>query len=151
MRASKMVMREVLVFKRTWVQSLFFSFLQPTMFLTAMGLGLGSLINRSGSDLGVPYVHFLAPGILASTCMQTAAFATSYPILMKIIWQRNYEAIMATPLRVIDILFGEVGAVALRLSMVASAFLLVMFAFGIATSPLALAALPAAVLVGLAF
>lgn len=151
MKAAKMVFREVLVFRRTWVQSLFFSFLQPTMFLGAMGLGLGALVNRGGNDLGVPYVHFLAPGMLAATCMNTATFSSTFPILSKIVWQQNYEAILATPLGVIDVLAGEVAWAALRLSMVACAFLVVMFAFGAASSPLALLAFPAAVLTGLAF
>jgi lipooligosaccharide transport system permease protein len=66
-------------------------------------------------------------------------------------WQRNYEAISATPIRVVDIVLGELAWMAVRLSMVATAFALVMAAFGVPQSALALLAVPAAVLTGLAF
>jgi lipooligosaccharide transport system permease protein len=66
-------------------------------------------------------------------------------------WQRNYEAIHATPIRVADIVAGELVWLAARLSMVAATFMLVIGAFGVIRSPSAILALPAAVLTGLAF
>ena len=151
--ALRIVQRNALVYRRTWRGSVFFSFLQPAMFLAAMGLGLGRLVDRGGAALpgSVPFLTFLAPGLLAAACMQTAAFESSYPITGKMMWRRNYEAITATPIRVIDVVLGEVAWVAVRLVMVATAFTLVMAAFGITRSPLAWLAIPAAVITGLAF
>ena len=86
-------------------------------------LGLGGLVNRgSGGVGGVPYIDFLAPGLIAATTMQTAAFESMYPILAKIMWDRTYFAMLATPLAVRDVLVGEVTWLTLRLTMVASLF-----------------------------
>lgn len=149
----RVVHRNLLVYRRTWRGSIFFSFLQPFLFLAAMGLGIGALLDAGSTDAlgGVPYLHFLAPGLLAAACMQTGIFECSWPILSKIRWGRNYEAMLATPLDVDDVVVGELGWMALRLGTVAGAFLLIITAFGIASSPLALLAFPAAVLTGLAF
>lgn len=153
MRALRIVQRNAMVYRRVWRGSLFMSFLQPTLFLMAMGLGLGRLIDRGGAQLpgGVAYLAFLAPGLLAATCMQTASFESSFPIAGKMTWRRNYDAISATPLRIIDIVVGELAWIGLRLFAVATAFTAVIVTFGAARGTMVLAAIPAAVLTGLAF
>lgn len=143
-----------MVYRRVWRGSLFMSFLQPTLFLLAMGLGLGGLVDRGGTAQlpgGVSYLAFLAPGLLAATCMQTASFESSFPIAGKMTWRRNYEAMSATPVRVRDIVIGELSWIGLRLLTVAVAFTAVIVAFRATQSPLVVAAIPAAVLTGLAF
>nr|MBA2555729.1 ABC transporter permease [Chloroflexota bacterium] len=142
-----------LVYRRQWRGTLFSTFLTPVLFLLAMGIGLGAYVDRAGSaELGgVSYLAFLAPGLLAAQAMQTASFATTYPILASIQWLKTFDGMLNTPLRVRDILLGEVGWIALRLTMVASVFLLVIFLFGAVASPLAVFAVPVAVLTGLAF
>jgi lipooligosaccharide transport system permease protein len=152
-RALRIVQRNSMVYRRTWHGSLFLSFLQPALFLMAMGVGLGRLIDRAGGALpgGVPYLVFLAPGLLAATCMQTASFESSFAISGKMTWRRNYEAMFATPVRVIDIVLGELAWMGLRMLTVATAFTAVLAGFGAARSPLVVAAIPAAALTGLAF
>ncbi len=151
--AARLLQRNLLVYRRTWRGSLFGSFLTPLLYLTAMGIGLGQLVGKGGAPLpgGVDYLHFLGPGILASTCMQTASFESTYPIMGKISWRRNYEAILATPMEVHHLLIGELGWIAFRLMTMSSVFLAVLTLFGIPRSPLALLAIPAAMLTGLAF
>lgn len=151
--ALRLVQRNAIVYRRVWRGSLFSSFLQPALFLTAMGVGLGSLIDRGGAALpgGVAFLPFLAPGLLAAACMQTATFESSYPIAARMVWHRNYDAVVATPIRIVDIVIGELAWIAMRLCAVASAFTLVIAGFGVARSPLAIIAIPAAVLTGLAF
>jgi lipooligosaccharide transport system permease protein len=142
MGARHVVEYNMLVFKRVWRGSLTVSFFTPLFFLLAMGLGLGGLVNRgSGGVGGVPYIDFLAPGLIAATTMQTAAFESMYPILAKIMWDRTYFAMLATPIAVRDVLVGEV----------ASLFWLAMAVFGVARTPMSLLVIPAAVLNGLAF
>jgi lipooligosaccharide transport system permease protein len=150
--AIRIAQRNALVYRRAWRGSLFMSFLQPTLFLLAIGVGLGSLVD-AGSPLpgGVSFLEFLAPGLLAAACMQTATYESSYPISGKMTWRRNYEAMTATPIGTADLVFGELVWIAVRLSAVAVAFAAVMVAFGVARSRLALLAVPAAVLTGLAF
>lgn len=152
-RALRLVQRNALVYRRVWRGSLFMSFLQPLLFLVAMGMGLGGMVDRGGVALpgGVSYLMFLGPGLLASTCMQTASFESSFPISGKMTWQRNYHAIAATPMRVVDIVLGELAWIALRLLTVATAFTLVLAAVGAARSVQMVLAVPAAVLTGLAF
>jgi lipooligosaccharide transport system permease protein len=150
--AVHVVEHNLLVFKRVWRGSLTVSFFTPIFFLAAMGVGLGGLVNRgSGGVGGVPYIDFLAPGLLAATTMQTAAFESTYPILAAIMWDRIYVAMLATPMAVRDILAGQVAWLSLRLSMVASLFWVVMAIFGVAHSPQSLLVIPAATLNGLAF
>jgi lipooligosaccharide transport system permease protein len=151
--AARVLQRNLLVYRRTWRGSLFGSFLTPMLYLTALGIGLGSLVARGGSTLlgGVDYLHFLGPGILASSCMQTASFESTYPIMGKIAWRRNYEAILATPMQVHHLLIGELSWIAFRLTTMATVFMAVLTLFGIPRSPLALLAIPAAVITGLCF
>jgi lipooligosaccharide transport system permease protein len=143
----------LLSYQRTFRGSLFSSFLQPALFLTAMGVGLGVLVNRSGTAAlgGVPYLVFLAPGLLAGTAMQTATFESTFPVLASIRWVRSYHAMLATPISVTDIVVGQLAWIAVRLTMVAAIFVLIMTLFGAARSPAILLAIPAAVLTGMAF
>jgi lipooligosaccharide transport system permease protein len=151
--AARVLQRNLLVYRRTWRGSLFGSFLTPLLYLTAMGIGLGSLVASGGSALlgGVDYLHFLGPGILASSCMQTASFESTYPIMGKIAWRRNYEAILATPMQVHHLLIGELSWIGFRLTTMATVFMVVLTLFGIPRSPLAVLAIPAAVITGLCF
>ena len=151
--AFRIVQRNALVYRRVWRGSLFFNFLQPSLFLVAMGLGLGSLVEQGEAAFpgNVSFLAFLAPGLLAATCMQTATFESSFPIVGKMTWRRNYEAMCATPLRVVDLVVGELLWIGIRLAMVAAAFAVVLVVFGIARGPLVVVAVPAAVLTGLGF
>ena len=151
--ATRMVQRNALVYRHVWRGSVFSSFLQPTLFLLAIGLGLGAIVDAGGTALpgGVRYAEFLAPGLLAAAAMQSAGFESSYPVLGKMTWHRNYEAIVATPMRVFDLVVGELAWLAVRLTTIAVAFILVMIAFGIPRSWRVVFAVPAVVLTGLAF
>lgn len=147
--AARVLQRNLWVYRRTWRGSILGSFLTPLLYLTAMGIGLGALITREVA--GVDYVAFLGPGILAATCMQTAVFESTFPVLGKISWRRNYEAMLATPLNVWDLVAGELLWVGFRVLTMASVFLVVLTLFGIAVWPSAMLAVPAAILTGLAF
>jgi lipooligosaccharide transport system permease protein len=145
--------RNWLVYRRLWHRSLAFGFLQPVLFLTAMGLGIGALIGAQGQSAfgGVEYIDWLGPGLLAAMAMQTATFESTYPIMNKIMWGRNYEAMLSTPVSIRSILGGELAWAAFRIGTLASVFLVVLTLFGIPRSPAALLAVPFAVLVGVAF
>ena len=150
--ATRVVEHNALVFRRLWRGSLTVSFFTPLFFLASMGLGLGGLVNLSSGGVGgVPYIDFLAPGLLAAVTMQTAAFECTYPLLGKIQWDHIYDAMLATPLAVRDLLMGEIAWVALRLFLVASIFWIVMAVFGVAHTPESLLSIPAATLSGLSF
>jgi lipooligosaccharide transport system permease protein len=150
--ATRVAQRNFLVYRRNWRGSLFFSFLQPSLFLLSMGVGLGTFVQGDPSMLkGVTYLQFLAPGLLAAACMQTASFECSFPITGKMTWHRNYEAITATPMTIADLVLGELLWTAFRLLTVATAFTVIITLFRIPASPLVILAVPAGVLTGLAF
>jgi lipooligosaccharide transport system permease protein len=151
--AARVLQRNLWVYRRTWRGSVLGSFLTPLLYLTAMGVGLGTLIQSQGREatLGFDYVHFLGPGILAATCMQSATFESSFPVMGKIAWRRNYDAMLATPLDVRHVLGGELLWIGFRVLTISVVYLAVLTGFGIVRSPLALLAIPAAILTGLAF
>jgi lipooligosaccharide transport system permease protein len=141
-------------YRKTWRGSMVASFLNPVLFLLAMGLGLGSLVDRShrtASLAGSPYLVFLAPGLLAATAMQMAGAESTYPVMASVKWVRQYFAMLATPLRTVDVLAGHLLYIAARLTLAVTVFLCVMAAFGATQSWWALLAVPAAVLTGMAF
>jgi lipooligosaccharide transport system permease protein len=139
-------------YKRTWRSSITTSFLYPVLYLAAMGVGLGSLVDKHTHHVsGVPYLDFVAPGLLAATAMQIGANEAMYPVMAAIKWIRTYFAMLATPLRVVDVLRGHLGWIGVRLVTVSTIYLAVVAAFGVVRSPLAVLALPAAVATGLAF
>jgi lipooligosaccharide transport system permease protein len=139
-------------YKRTWRSSMTTSFLIPILYLTSMGVALGSLINHHSHGVGgVSYVSFLAPGLLASTCMQIAINDTAWPVLGAIKWMRTYYAMLAAPISARDVQRGHLAWVAARIGIVVGIYLVVMAAFGTVYSWWAVLALPAAVLTGLAF
>ena len=116
-----------------------------------MGLGLGAYVDANQALGGVSYLAFLAPGLLVATCMQTAAFEATFPIMAGLVWSRVYHAMYATPIRGSDIALGNLAWMGARLLLVASIFTVVIVLFGAATSPLVVLAIPVAVLTGLAF
>jgi lipooligosaccharide transport system permease protein len=138
-------------YRRSWRGTIATSAISPVLYLAALGVGLGTYVNRTGAIPGGDYLDFVAPGLLAATAMQIASIESSYPIWAGIKWWGTYPSMLATPLRVRDIVIGHQLFVALRVFGSATVYLIVIAAFGGIESPLAVFALPAAMLVGLAF
>jgi lipooligosaccharide transport system permease protein len=140
-------------YRRTFRASLFSSFLLPVLFLTAMGLGLGAYVDDGTSEAlgGVPYLVFLAPGLLAATAMQSAAFEATFPIMGGLVWNRTFHAMFATPISGRDVALGNLAWITVRLTLITTVFTIMIVLFGAASSPLISLAIPAAVLTGLAF
>ncbi len=141
-------------YRRTWKGTIYSSVLNPVLYLGAMGLGLGKLVDQHGQLGrlgGVSYLVFLAPGLLAAAAMETAMGESTYPVLGSVKWLKTYYAAAAAPLRPRDIFHGHLMFTTMRLIMNCAIFLVVMSAFGAVKSAWVLAALPVAVLTGLAF
>jgi lipooligosaccharide transport system permease protein len=139
-------------YRRIWRGSLATNFVYPLLYLSAMGLGLGSLLaHRHRLVEGVTYLTFLAPGLLASTAMQVAGNESTYPVMDSIKWHRIYFAMLATPLDADDVLYGHLIWALLRTAAASALFLGVMALFGTVHSPWGAAVLPAGVLIGYAF
>ncbi len=145
--------RSARVYRRTWRGSIISTFLNPILYLLAMGLGLGSLVDRGGAtaQLDFPYMNFLAPGLLAAATMMTAAGESMYPVMGGMKWNKYYHDALATPLSIRDLVIGHFEWVAVRILFTSVVFTSVMVAFGaisLATAPLLIVP---SVLGGLAF
>jgi lipooligosaccharide transport system permease protein len=144
----------MLVYRRTWRGSVISSFLNPVMFLAAMGLGLGSLVDEGGGQTaiaGLSYLAFLAPGLMAATTMQSATGDCTWPVMAAIKWLKTYDATLATPIGVADLVAGHLAFVTARMTAVALIYGLIATMFGaMSLGGALLATLPAA-LTGLAF
>lgn len=139
-------------YRRVWRGTVISSLLNPVFYLAALGLGLGTLVDDgNGGPSGIPYLDFVAPGLVAAAAMQVAATESSFPVMAAFKWTRQYHAMLATPLRVRDVLLGHLTFIATRVALVSGIYLAVVTAFGGVRSPLGVLALPVALLVGLAF
>jgi lipooligosaccharide transport system permease protein len=143
----------LLAYKRTFRSTIFTSFVTPTLFLAAMGLGLGSYVDdgSSASLGGISYLVFLAPGLLAAAAMNSAAFEATFPVMSGLLWSRIFHAMYASPISPRDIALGNLLFIAARLLLICTVFTIVIVLFGAAESPLIVLAIPAAVLTGMAF
>jgi lipooligosaccharide transport system permease protein len=142
-----------LLYRRNWRGSIFSNFASPVMFLLAMGVGLGSYVDKSGTSAtgGVPYLQFLAPALLVSSVMQGSVMEGTFPVLSGFRWVRRYHAMYATPLTPGAIAFGQLAWIATRATLVGSIFTVVIVLFGAAATPGIVLAMPVGTLTALAF
>lgn len=150
-RARVLVERAYLVNRRAWL-SVVSGFFEPVFFLLSLGFGFGQLVSSVDGPTGpIPYPAFVAPALLAASAMNGAVFDATYNLFFKFKYARLYEAVLATPMGPVDIAVGEASWALLRGGLYSSGFLAVMVGFGLVTSPWAVLALPACLLVALAF
>lgn len=141
---------EALGYKRTWRGTMISSFINPVLFLGAMGLGLGTLVD-SNNDIGVSYLAFVATGLLAASGMQNGASDGSFPVMAGIKWRKSYDGMITTPVSPADIVYGRFIWSTLRLTFVLTVFAIIAVLFGAMELGPALLAVPPGVLTGLAF
>jgi len=151
-RSRVLVVRSALAYRRAWLAFVSGAF-EPIFYLLALGQGLGALVGALPGPDGTPisYPAFIAPGLLAASAMNGAVFDSTFNVFFKLRYAKLYDAILATPLGPVDIALGEIGWSLLRGGLYGAGFLTVMAGFGLLTSPWALLALPAALLVAFAF
>lgn len=143
---------EARVYQRTWRGSVFSSFLNPVLYLLAMGLGLGTLVDANlpqGLE-GVTYLTFLAPGLLVATAMQTGAGEGAWKVMGGIKWAQTWKARLSTPIGIDGLLWGHLLWSAARVLMVSTIFAIVMSAFRVAPLMQSLFCVFPALLVGVA-
>jgi lipooligosaccharide transport system permease protein len=152
--AARLVDYWVIAYRRTWKGSAISSFVNPLLYVLAMGVLLGDYIADDPGQLdGAPsYLAFIAPGLLAAQAMQTAFGETTYPVMGAIKWQRIYFGMTASPLTVREVILGHLGFVMFRVALTCAVFVLVMAPFGVfATVWGAVLAFLVQLLVGMAF
>jgi lipooligosaccharide transport system permease protein len=139
-------------YRHVWRGTVTVSFLNPVFFLLSIGVLLGRLVDSRHPQLGgLDYLQFVAPALLATTAMQTAASLTTYPVLAGLKWLRTYQAVVATPVRVPELIAGVLAWAGARVLFSTAVFAAIAAAGGAFTSILAVLAPFAALLCGLAF
>lgn len=151
-RARMLLVRSALASRSIWL-AVISGFCEPLFYLAAMGQGLGSLVGTVVGPAGqqLSYAAFIAPGLLAASAMNGAVYDATFSFFVKLKYAKLYDAMLATPLGPVDVALGEIGWALIRGGMYSAGFLVVMLAVGLISSPWALLALPAALLVAFAF
>ncbi len=103
-RAGRVWYRNLVVFVRTWKVNFFPPFVDALLYLFAIGMGLGTYIKEVD---GIPYINFIAPAILAISVMNSAFFECTYGSYVRMYYQKSFDAMIATPLSIEDVIAGE--------------------------------------------
>ncbi len=142
------IQRNLRVWRKLVIPSLLGNFGEPLIYLLALGYGLGRYI---GSIDGLPYMIFLASGIVCSSAMNTATFEGLYSAYTRMQVHYTWQGMITAPLGVTDVVLGEVVWMGLKSLVSASAILLVASLLGLVPSPHAVWALPLFFIAGTCF
>jgi lipooligosaccharide transport system permease protein len=134
-----------------WRSVLITGVLTPLLYVVALGIGLGTLVNRHGHIDGVPYLVYVAPAFLVAAALQTAAGESSWPIMAGFKWIRTFHGMAATPLTPTQIADGMALWLSARLFVNATLYLGIMSTFGAAQQWQIVFVVPAATFAGVAF
>jgi lipooligosaccharide transport system permease protein len=142
--AAAVWMRNARVFSKLWRGALLPTFLDPFLYLLALGFGLGTYVATIN---GIPYKEFIAPGLIASAAMWSAAFETTYNVYFRMNELRLYDNVLSTPVEVQDLVAGDLAWSASRATVYGCVVLVVIAIFGLVSSPWAIL-IPAFVALG---
>jgi lipooligosaccharide transport system permease protein len=127
--------RNLLVFRKTWVASIMFNFVEPVLYLWAIGLGLGAYVAGIG---GVSYLDFLAPALIGSSAMFSTTYEMTYGSFGRMTFQKTFHGMVATPVSMDDVVMGEILYGTFKGVLYGMVFLVVVTLFGVVKSPWAL-------------
>ncbi|HLM26706.1 MAG TPA: ABC transporter permease [Thermoleophilaceae bacterium] len=122
------LIREVINFSSYWRSTTFSSTVEPTIFLVAFGFGFGSLVSTVA---GLPYVEFVGTGTVATAVLFSSVFPAMFSSFVKREFQRTYDAILAAPVDVEELVTGEALWIACRAAVYGNVPLLVAMIFGL--------------------
>jgi lipooligosaccharide transport system permease protein len=144
--------RNLLVYRKTWKISFVPPLLEPIFYLAAFGVGLGGLVGSLAyGGQATDYTAFIAPGLVAITIMQGAFFENTYASFVRMYYQKTFDAMLATPLTLDEVITGEILWGATKSVIGTALMMAVISCFGLFHYPHALLLLPAAFLGGMAF
>jgi lipooligosaccharide transport system permease protein len=132
-RVWKVWQRDFDVFMKTWKVNFFPPLLEPIFYLVAMGYGLGSFVQPIE---GLPYIQFIAPALISISIMYSSFFECTYGSFVRMYFQKTFDAIIATPISIEEVIAGELLWGATRSIVSSTIVLAVVAAFGLISSPL---------------
>ncbi|NPV50592.1 MAG: ABC transporter permease [Candidatus Methanofastidiosum sp.] len=140
--------RNIITFFKTWKLNFVPPFLEPILYLVALGFGLGGFIE---SVDGVPYAKFIAPALVSISVMTASFFECTYTSFVRMYYLKTFDAMIATPISIEEVIAGELFWGATRSTIYATIMLPVLLAFGVVEMPSSLLIIPFAFLGGLLF
>lgn len=147
-RAFRVWQRHFKVYTKLYRSSIALNFVEPVLYLAALGLGLGAYVREIN---GIPYIDFIAPGIIASSAMFAATYECTYGTYVRMEYQKTFDAILATPVNLGDLVAGELIWGASKSMFYGLIIIIVISAFGLVASPLIILAIPMLFASGLIF
>lgn len=130
--------RHMEVYWRLWKMELAAPLIEPVVMVFAFGWGFASLIVAQVA--GLPYLSFVGAGVLSFAVISRAIFESSYGSYFRMVYQSTFDAILATPVEVESLALAEILWATTKALIDAVVILVVLVAFGAATSPLAVCA-----------
>jgi len=140
--------RHLTVYTKLYKSSFALNFAEPILYLAAMGLGLGAFVSEIK---GMPYINFIAPGIIASSSMFAAIYECTYGTYVRMVFQKTFDAILATPVNIDDLIAGEMIWGATKSILYGTTIIIVISLFGLVASPLIVLVIPLLFITGLIF
>lgn len=144
--------RNLRVYRRTWAISFIPPVLEPVLYLLAFGVGLSALVGVVHyRESQIPYVSFIAPALLSINIMYNAFFENTYASFVRMYYQKTFDAMLATPLSLEEVITGEIAWGATKALVATVLMQSVVSIFGLVHYPHGLLILPLALLGGFAF
>jgi len=135
-------------FLRTYRVNFIPPFVEPVLYLLALGFGLGTYVEAID---GIPYPVFIAPALVSISVMYSAFFECTYSSFVRMYYQKPFDAVIATPVSIDEVIAGEMLWGATRGMIYATLMLPVLLLFGVVAMPSSLLLIPFAYLAGLLF
>ncbi|HAK59240.1 MAG TPA: ABC transporter permease [Nitrospiraceae bacterium] len=147
-RAWRVWQRHWTVYTKLYKSSFALNFVEPVLYLVALGFGLGAFVNEIH---GQPYIRFIAPGIIASSSVFAAVYECTYGTYVRMTYQKTFDAILSTPVNIDDLVAGELLWGATKSVIYGISITIVIALFGLVDSPLIIVMIPVIFLGGLIF
>lgn len=151
-RALRVWQRNFSVYRKTWKISFLPPLIEPMLYILAFGLGLAVMVGElQMNGRSIPYTTFIAPALVAVAIMYNAFFETTYNSFVRMYYQKTFDALLATPLNLEEIILGEILWAATKAVIATALMGTVLSVCGLFDFPGALLLLPLALLGGLFF
>jgi len=147
-KAYRVWQRNFTVYTKRYKSSMVLNFVEPVLYLVALGFGLGAFVKEIN---GVPYINFIAPGLIATSTMFSSSFECTYGTYIRMTYQKTFDAILATPININDLITGEIMWGAAKGTLYGSTIMLVVSALGLIDSFYIVLAIPLIFITGIIF
>lgn len=138
-RAYRVWQRNFTVYTKRYKSSLVLNFFEPIIYLAALGLGLGAFVREID---GMPYINYLAPGLIASSSMFASTFECTYGTYIRMTFQKIFDAILVTPVNISDLIAGELLWGAAKGTFYGTIIMIVLSFMGLLESAMIVTAIP---------